>query len=191
MHVKLEDLGEKEDEELLAAIRSSTATAAVIDLSQNDLYTRAGVLLGRGFSLVGPLVREINLANNAFYQLSEAQLNEALSGIPSRVTNVNLSYNGLHRKGLSGLSTVLQAMPNVLSVNLTGNRLERIGSIEEVGLVLLASNKRIVLDASDDFSTQLLAYCAEQRVAEHPNVIEGKNMDDETGDTSESGLSLR
>ncbi len=161
MHVKLQGLGEKEDEALVGEIRSSTAMAAVIDLSQNDLYTREGVLLARCFGLVGPLVHEIKLGNNAFYQMPEEELNVALRGIPSRVDNVDLSYNGLHRRGMTGLSSLLSAMPHVRSINLTGNRLERLGSAEDVGQVILASGKKILLEGNDDFSTELLAYCAD------------------------------
>ena len=77
------------------------------------------------------------------------------------MTLLDLQYNDLGNKTGAELAEAFAAIPShVASVDITGNGLERIGTVEEVGALLLATSKNFPFFSipGRSFQRNLIAY---------------------------------
>ena len=88
-----------------------------------------------------------------------AELAEAFRAIPASVASLDLSVNFLGDKTAAELADIFASIPpHVATINLKGNKLEQVGTVEEVGDLLLATEKNFLLDDGKVFSRNLIAY---------------------------------
>lgn len=117
-----------------------------LNLSNNDLGHIFGDVLAQAFSALKS-VTALNLSNNRLGNRSGADLAVAFSGLS--VTTLNLSNNRLGSKPLASLTQALGTLPAVITcLDLSDNQLDRVGSIQEVGDLLLQTGKIIRLGNS-------------------------------------------
>lgn len=102
--------------------------------------------------------REAFIHNKATFINLGIPLLEMIPAFLQSLTSLNLRENKLGNKSVDELVQILSAIPTtVTSLDLTGNHLDKLGSVQEVGDLLLGTGKIITLGLTP-FEQQLRTY---------------------------------